>query len=72
MDIISQVGHWPSLIFDFTWSGLNEVTARNAPKKVMRFGGTLHRIIWRVLVAETRLDPCTFGRLDLANDYMRL
>ena len=50
--VIPQVGRRPHLIFDFTWSGLNEATKRLAPMEVMRFGGALHCILKQVLIAE--------------------
>ena len=49
---IPQVGRRPGLIFDFTWSGLNEDTSREATKEMMRFRGTLRRIIRRILQAD--------------------
>ena len=38
----------------------------------MRFGGTLRRIIRRVLLANPRLGPVYLGKVDLANAYMRI
>ena len=46
---IPQVGRRSRLIFEFTWSGLNESTARETPKEVMSFGGTLRCIIRQIL-----------------------
>ena len=69
---IPQVGRLLRLIFDLTWSGLNKATARKALKEVMHFGGTLHRIIRRVLTTKPRLGPVYLGKLDLANDYIRI
>ena len=63
--IIQQVGRRPRLIFDFTWSGLNEATTRDAPEEVMRFGVTLHRIIQRFLMAYPRISLVYLGRVDL-------
>ena len=54
---IPQVGRQHHIIFDFTWSGLNEATAWEAPGEVMRFGSTLFRIIQRVLLADPWLGP---------------
>ena len=39
--VIPQVGRSPCLIFDFTWSGLNNIAERLAPMEAMRFGGAL-------------------------------
>ena len=38
----------------------------------MRFGGTLHHIIRRFLIADPRLFPVYLGKVDLSNAYMRL
>ena len=70
--VIPQARRRPRLIFDFTWSGLNEATAQDVPKEVMRFGGTLHHIIWGVLVSDPRLGPVYFGKMDLDDAYMWL
>ena len=43
--VIPQMGRQPRLIFDFTWSGLNEATKRLASMEAMRFGGALQRIL---------------------------
>ena len=60
------------LIFYFTWISINEATNREAPEEVIRFGGTLRRIIRRVLLADPRIGPVYLGKVDLANAYMRL
>ena len=39
--VIPQVGRRLRLTFDFTWSGLNDVSKRLAPIEAMRFGGAL-------------------------------
>ena len=70
--VIPQVGRCPQLIFDFTWSGLNEATAQKAPEEVMRFICTFHRIIRRVLMADPRLVPVYLGKVDLSNVYMQI
>ena len=62
---IPQVGRRPRLIFDFTWSSLNEYTAGEAPKEVMRFGGTLYHIIRRILQSGPQLVPVYLGKVDL-------
>ena len=49
---ILQVGRRLHLIFDFIWSGLNKATAWEVPEEVIRFGGTLRRIIRKVLLSD--------------------
>ena len=62
--VILQVRRWRRLIFDFTWSGLNDATTRKVPKEVMSFGDNLHRIIRRVLMADLRLGLVYLGKVD--------
>ena len=66
------MGRHPRLIFDFTWSGLNEATTQEAPEEVMSFCGTLRRIIRRALLADPRLGLVYLGKVHLADTYMRL
>ena len=54
MAVIPPVVQRPRLIFDFTWIGLNEDTAQEAPEEVISFGGTLLRIIQWLLMANPR------------------
>ena len=64
MSVIPQVDFRPHIIFDFTWSGLNDATTRKVPKEVMSFGDNLHRIIRRVLMADLRLGLVYLGKVD--------
>ena len=63
--VITQVGRRPRLIFDFIWSGLNKETTCLAPTSAMRFGGAIHHIIKQVLMADPRLGPVYFSKVDL-------
>ena len=55
--VIPQVGRIPRLIFDFTWSGINDISERLSPMEAMRFGGALIHTLKQVLTAEPRLGP---------------
>ena len=70
--VIQQVGRRPYLIFDFTWSGLNEATKRLPPMEAMRFGGELYRILKKVLMSDPRLGPVYLSKVGLDDAYMRL
>ena len=39
--VTPQMGRRPRLIFDFTWSGINNISERLAPMEAMRFRGAL-------------------------------
>ena len=66
------MGRIPRLIFDFTWSGINDIAERLSLMEAMRFGGALLRILKQVLAADPRLGPVYLSKLDLADAYMRL
>ena len=70
--VIPQVGMRPRLIFDFTWSGLNNISKRLSPMEAVRFGGALQRILKQVLTADPRLVPVYLSKVDLMDAYMRL
>ena len=70
--VIPQVGRRPRLIFDFTWSGINDVAERLSPMEAMRFRGVLLRIIKQALTADPRQGPVYLRKVDLVDAYMRL
>ena len=67
-----QVGQQPRLIFDFTWSGMNNATKRLVPMKAICFGGELQHIIRQILVSDPRLGPVYTSKVDLTDADMRL
>ena len=70
--VIPQVGRRPRFIFDFTWSGLNDIPERLDLMEGMSFGGALLRILKQVLTADPRLGPVYLRKIDLSDTYMRL
>ena len=62
--VTPQVGKRPHLIFEFTWSGINDISKRLAPMEAMRFGGALQRILKQVLTANLRLGPVYLRKVD--------
>ena len=70
--VIPQVGRRLRLIFDFTWSGLNDVSKRLSPIEAMRFGGAFQRILKQVLTADLHIGPVYLSKIDLTDAYMRL
>ena len=59
---IPQQGRKPRLIYDFSWSGLNDA---------MRFGKALYRVIDSILNAPPKLGPTFLNKVYLADAYMR-
>ena len=70
--VIPQVGMRLRLIYDFTWSGLNETSKRLSPMEEMRFGGALQCILKQVLTKDLRLGPVYLSKIDLTYTYMSL
>ena len=60
------------LIFDLTWSGINDISEHLAPIEAMRFGGALLRILKKVLATEPNIGPVYLSKVDLVDAYMRL
>ena len=50
--IIPQVGRLLRLIFDFTWSRINEAAKRLSPMEMINFRGAINHILNQVLTAE--------------------
>ena len=71
MFVIPLVGRRPQLIFDFTWSSLNEATALEDSEEAMRFRGTLRRIIRYFLMANPRIGLVYMGKVDLSDAYIQ-
>ena len=65
--VIPHVGRRPQLIYDFTWSGLNNTSERLSPMDAMRFRGALQRILKEVLTADPRLGKVYHTKLNLAD-----
>ena len=63
VEVIPQVGRRPRLIFDFTWSGLNNIAEHLSPMEAMRFGGALLRILKEVLTSDPRLGPVYLSKV---------
>ena len=57
---------------DFAWGDLNAGTKIMAPMEAMIFGGTLQKILQRVLDVEPHLVPLCNIKLYLTNTYMRI
>ena len=55
--VTPQVGRRPCLIFDFTWSGLNDISKRLSPMEAMLFGCALQRILKQVLTTNLHHGP---------------
>ena len=59
------------MIFDFTWSGLNNTSERLSPMEAMRFGCVLQCIPKQVFTTDLCLGPVYLSKVDLTDAYMR-
>ena len=64
--VIPQVGRRLQPIFDFTWSGINDIAEDLAPMEAIRFGGALQSILKKVLNSNSRLGPVYLSKVNLA------
>ena len=69
---IPQRGRKPRLIYDLSWSGLNEAVTQVAHKEAMWFGKALYRVIDCILKAPQELGPTFLNKVDLSDAYMRI
>ena len=69
---IAQRGRKPRLIYDFSWSGLNEAVTQVAHKEAMWFGKALYRVINCILKAPPKLGPTFLNKVDLSDACMRI
>ena len=60
------------LIYDFSWSGINEAVTQVAHKEVMSFGKSPYRVIKCILAATPKLFPAFLNKVDLEDAYMRI
>ena len=67
-----QRGRKPRLIYDFSWSGLNESVTQVAHKEKICFGKSLYRVINCILVATPKLGPTFLNKVDLVDAYMHI
>ena len=69
---IPQRGRKPRLVYDFSWSGLNEAVTQVAHKEAMHFRKSIYRLIDCILAAPPKLGPTFLNKVDLADAYMRI
>ena len=61
------MGSNPSLINNFSWSGLNKKVQQVDRNEAMRFGRPLHRLFGCILETKPMLGKYLLGKVDLAN-----
>lgn len=72
LGVVPQRNRRPRLIVDYTYSGVNEETARIAPPEAMQFGKALQRILRRLVHANPRYGPVWLAKIDIADGFYRI
>ena len=72
LGVVPQRNRRSRLIVDYTFSGVNEETARLAPPDAMQFGRTLQRIMHRIVHADPAYGPIYLGKIDIADGFYRI
>ena len=69
---ISQQGRKTCLVYDFSWSEINEAITQVSHKEAMLFGKAIYIVIDFILAAPPKLDPIFLKKLDLADAHMHI
>ena len=62
----------PRIIVDYTYSGINAVTDRQAHQEAMQFGGTLKRILRQIMSANPKHGHTYMLKIDLSDGFYRV
>ena len=62
----------PRIIVDYTYSGVNAATDKQAHPEAMQFGGTLKRILHKILSAHPKYGPVYMLKIDLSDGFYRV
>ena len=72
LGVIPQRNRRSRLIVDYTYSGVNEETARLAPPEAMQFGKALQRVLAKVVHADPYYGPVYLSKIDIADGFYRI
>ena len=59
-----------SLIYDFSWSGVNSTACLYAPPDEIRFIRVLHQVIYCIMAEDPKLGSTYLSKLDLTGVYI--
>ena len=62
----------PRIIVDYTYSGVNAATDKQAHPEAMQFGGTLKRILHKIHSAHPKYGPVYMLKIDLSDGFYRV
>ena len=72
LGVVPQRGRRPRIIVDYSFYGLNDETAKLARPEAMQFGGTLERVLRKILTADTQYGPVYMLKVDLSDGFYRV
>ena len=72
LGVVPQRNRRSRLIVDYTYSGVNNETARLAPPEAMQFGKALKRVLTKVVHADPAYGPVFLGKIDIADGFYRI
>ncbi|KAI2493227.1 hypothetical protein MHU86_21301 [Fragilaria crotonensis] len=72
LGVVPQRERRPRLIVDYTFSGVNQDTARLGPAEAMQFGRALQRVLTQIVHADPRFGPPKLAKIDIADGFYRV
>ena len=69
---IPKRGRKSCLVYDFSWSGINEEVTKVSYKKAVRFNKSLYRVVDCILAAPPKLGPTFLNKVNLADAYTHI
>lgn len=72
LGVVPQRNRRSRLIVDYTFSGVNDETARLAPPEAMQFGEALQRMLDKVVHADPAYGPVSLAKIDIADGFYRI
>ena len=72
LGVVPQRNRRSRLIVDYTYSGVNDETARLAPPEAMQFGKALQRLLQQLVHADPRYGPAWLAKIDIADGFYRI
>jgi len=72
LGVVPQHERRPRIICDYTYYGVNQDTAPDAPPEAMQFGRTLRRILQKLADANPMYGPVYMAKYDMSDGFYRL
>ena len=72
LGVVPQRERRPRIIVDYTFSGVNDDTVKQAPREAMQFGHALERILRHILFAPAQHGPVYLLKIDLLDGFYRV